>query len=88
MIVATPTGSTAYAAATGASIEAPSVPCYIIAPICPHSLSFRPIMVPLNCSLKVDPPRITKIRLFYIVGHERSPGNVYDANVLLFAQWM
>lgn len=52
VIVATPTGSTAYAAATGASIVAPSVPCFIIAPICPHSLSFRPIMVPLNCVLK------------------------------------
>lgn len=52
VIVATPTGSTAYAAATGASIVAPSVPCSIITPICPHSLSFRPIMVPLNCILK------------------------------------
>ena len=53
VIVATPTGSTAYAAATGASVVAPSVPCMIIAPICPHSLAFRPIMVPINCTLKV-----------------------------------
>lgn len=58
IIVATPTGSTAYAAATGASIVAPAVPCIIIAPICPHSLSFRPIMVPsfvvLKCRLNAD----------------------------------
>ena len=53
VIVATPTGSTAYAAATGASVVAPAVPCVIIAPICPHSLSFRPIIVPANCVLKV-----------------------------------
>ena len=53
IIVATPTGSTAYAAATGASIVAPAVPCIIIAPICPHSLSFRPIMVPSFVVLKV-----------------------------------
>ncbi len=53
LIISTPTGSTAYAMAAGASMSHPSVPCIIIAPICPHSLSFRPIVVPSGVELKV-----------------------------------
>merc|ERR1712012_1179949 len=46
LIVSTPTGSTAYAVAAGASMIHPSVPAVMVTPICPHSLSFRPIVVP------------------------------------------
>ncbi|XP_059141747.1 LOW QUALITY PROTEIN: NAD kinase-like, partial [Physella acuta] len=41
LIISTPTGSTAYAVAAGASMIHPSVPCIMLTPICPHSLSFR-----------------------------------------------
>ena len=41
LIVSTPTGSTAYAVAAGASMIHPSVPAVMVTPICPHSLSFR-----------------------------------------------
>lgn len=54
LIVSTPTGSTAYAVAAGASMIHPSVPAIMITPICPHSLSFRPIVVPAGVELKVD----------------------------------
>lgn len=53
MIVSTPTGSTAYAVAAGASMIHPNVPAIMITPICPHSLSFRPIVVPAGVELKV-----------------------------------
>ena len=53
LIISTPTGSTAYAMAAGASMSHPSVPAIIIAPICPHSLSFRPIVVPAGVELKI-----------------------------------
>ena len=53
LIISTPTGSTAYAMAAGASMSHPSVPSIIIAPICPHSLSFRPIVVPATVNLKI-----------------------------------
>lgn len=53
LIISTPTGSTAYAMAAGASMCHPSVPSIIIAPICPHSLSFRPIVVPAGVELKI-----------------------------------
>ncbi|GFY63373.1 hypothetical protein TNIN_259581, partial [Trichonephila inaurata madagascariensis] len=53
LIVSTPTGSTAYAVAAGASMIHPSVPAIMITPICPHSLSFRPIVVPAGVELKI-----------------------------------
>ena len=55
LIVSTPTGSTAYAVAAGASMIHPSVPAIMVTPICPHSLSFRPIVVPAGVELKVSP---------------------------------
>ncbi|KAH9490066.1 hypothetical protein Btru_035147 [Bulinus truncatus] len=53
LIISTPTGSTAYAVAAGASMIHPSVPCILLTPICPHSLSFRPIVVPAGVEIKV-----------------------------------
>lgn len=52
--MSTPTGSTAYAVAAGASMIHPSVPAIMVTPICPHSLSFRPIVVPAGVELKVN----------------------------------
>ncbi|KAH8421068.1 hypothetical protein KR222_009704 [Zaprionus bogoriensis] len=54
LIVSTPTGSTAYAAAAGASMIHPSVPAILVTPICPHSLSFRPIVVPAGVELMIS----------------------------------
>ena len=54
LIVSTPTGSTAYSVAAGASMIHPSVPAIMVTPICPHSLSFRPIVVPAGVELKVN----------------------------------
>lgn len=53
LIVSTPTGSTAYAVAAGASMIHPSVPAIMVTPICPHSLSFRSIVVPAGVELKI-----------------------------------
>lgn len=56
VIVATPTGSTAYSTAAGGSMVHPSVPCMLFTPICPHSLSFRPVILPDSARLELKIP--------------------------------
>jgi NAD+ kinase len=54
MIVSTPTGSTAYNLSAGGPILSANLSAMVITPLCPHSLSFRPIVIKADNRLKIE----------------------------------
>jgi NAD+ kinase len=56
VIIATPSGSSAYSMAVGGSLVAPSVPCMLLTPIAPHMLTARPTVLPAGCELELRVP--------------------------------
>jgi NAD+ kinase len=53
LIVATPTGSTAYALSCSGPIIQPNVDALVMVPICPHTLSDRPLVLPSSSTIRI-----------------------------------
>ena len=60
LIISTPTGSTAYNLSSGGPIVSPKMEAVVITPICPHSLSFRPIVINAESTIEVVGIRVNE----------------------------
>ncbi len=54
IIISTPTGSTAYGLSAGGPVLSPDIDAFVIVPICPHTLTARPLVVPANEEISIS----------------------------------
>jgi NAD+ kinase len=100
LIISTPTGSTAYNLSAGGPILSPKMEAMVINPICPHSLSFRPIVIKADSKVEVFGVRVNdgttvsidgqvsrKLSTDDIVKIERHKGDFLVVNNPLRTQW-
>lgn len=79
VIVATPTGSTAYSFSAGGPVIDPKIFCFLLTPICPHSLFSRTIIFDGHSSIEIRPKGKKKNEIFLTIDGEKSvPVNFND----------
>jgi NAD+ kinase len=100
LIISTPTGSTAYNLSAGGPIVSSNMEAMVITPICPHSLSFRPIVINAESKIEVVGIRVNegttisidgqislKLSIDEVVRVERQSSDFLIVNNPLRSQW-
>jgi NAD+ kinase len=100
MIVSTPSGSTAYNLSAGGPILSASLRAMVVTPICPHSLSFRPIVINADSRVEIVPVKVNEGTTVLIDGQvslsltsedvvyvEKHPYDLLMVNNPLRTQW-
>jgi NAD+ kinase len=82
LIIATPTGSTAYNLSAGGPILDPRMSAFVIAPICPHTMSYRPLVVPGSVRIEVTLRSVTEEAYLTLDGQVGFPMRPKDAIVV------
>ena len=82
LIVATPTGSTGYALSAGGPIVFPTLEVIVLAPICPHTLSNRPVVLPDSFQLEVRVKAPDHDATLILDGQEASPIGAADTAII------
>jgi NAD+ kinase len=72
LIASSPTGSTAYSLAAGGAIVSPDAEVLTLTPICPHTLSIRPVVVSLNAVVKVTLLSRRQVAIVAADGHQQT----------------
>lgn len=81
LIVATPTGSTAYSMSAGGPVADPRIQCLCVTPICPHSLAARPLVFPDRAVLEIRNV-CQREKLLYVTVDGRINYELYRGNVV------
>ncbi|KAL4205121.1 hypothetical protein AMTRI_Chr01g113060 [Amborella trichopoda] len=88
LILSTTSGSTAYSLAAGGSMVHPQVPGILFTPICPHSLSFRPLILPEYVTVRVQVPFNSRGQAWASFdGKDRKQLSAGDALICSMAPW-
>jgi NAD+ kinase len=82
LIVATPSGSTAYNVSAGGPILSPNVDALCVTPLCPHSLSFRPIVIGSQSKVMLVAKRVNKGTTLFCDGQANAALHVGDRVVV------